>query len=75
MRIIRLASIVFVLALTFVMSGFGPAATAQQRAGQPRDNERSGQAIFRFDTFGDEQLWTDGCECTKSWRRSIRRPR
>ena len=22
-------------------------------------NERSGQAIFRYDTFGDEQLWTD----------------
>ena len=28
-----------------------------------RDNDershRTGQAIFRFDTFGDEQLWTD----------------
>ena len=60
MRLIGVASIVFVLALTFVMSGFGPAATAQQRAGQSRDDdERSGQAIFRFDTFGDEQLWTD----------------
>jgi hypothetical protein len=46
--------------LTFVRSGFGPAATAQQPAGQSRaDNERSRQAIFRYDTFGDEQLWTD----------------
>lgn len=42
------------------MAGFGPAATAQPLAGQSRaDNERSGQAIFRDDTFGDEQLWTD----------------
>jgi hypothetical protein len=60
MRLVGIASIVLVLALTFVMSGFGPAATAQQFAGQSRaDNERSGQAIFRSDTFGDEQLWTD----------------
>jgi hypothetical protein len=60
MRLIGVASIVFVLALTFVMSGFGPAAAAHQLAGQSRDdNGRSGQAIFRYDTFGDEQLWTD----------------
>ena len=60
MRLIRLASIVFVLALTLVMSGFGPAPSAQQLSGQSRpENVRSGQAIFRFDTFGDEQLWTD----------------
>jgi hypothetical protein len=36
---------------------------AQQLAGQSQDdNERrrqNSQAIFRFDTFGDEQLWTD----------------
>ena len=60
MRLVGIASILFVLALMFVMSGFGPAATAQQLAGRSRaDNERSGQAIFRYDTFGDEQLWTD----------------
>ena len=60
MRLVSIASIVFVLALTFVMSGFGPAATAQQLAGQSRDDrERTGQAIFRYDTFDDEQLWTD----------------
>ena len=61
MRLIGVASIVFVLALTFVMSGFGSAAvTGHQRAAQSRiDDERSGQAIFRYDTFGDEQLWTD----------------
>jgi hypothetical protein len=60
MRLVGIASVVFVLALRFVMSGFGPAATAQQLAGQSRDDrERTGQAIFRYDTFGDEQLWTD----------------
>ncbi len=57
MRLIRFGSIVFVLALTFVMSGFVLAATARSLAVQSRDpNERSGQAIFRLDTFGDEQL-------------------
>ena len=62
MRLIGLASIVFVLALTFVLTGLGPAATAQQLAapsGGEERRDRNGQAIFRFDTFGDEQLWTD----------------
>jgi mono/diheme cytochrome c family protein len=63
MCLIGIASLVFALALTFVVSGFGPAATAQQPAGRSGDRDertsRKGQAIFRFDTFGDEQLWTD----------------
>ena len=42
--------VVFVLFLTYALSQFPPLATAQ-----PMD----GKAIFRFDTFGDEQLWTD----------------
>ena len=62
MRLIGVASIVFALASSFVTSGFGPEATAQQRGlsgheGQP--GHQNGQAIFRHDTFGDEQLWTD----------------
>jgi mono/diheme cytochrome c family protein len=48
MRLIAAASIVFVLALGFASSPLAPAAHAEQ----------SGQNIFRFDTFGDEQLWT-----------------
>ena len=36
--------------LTFVISGLGQTTSAK-----PLD----GQAIFRYDTFGDEQLWTD----------------
>ena len=42
--------VAFVLFLTYALSQFPPLATAQ-----PMD----GKAIFRFDTFGDEQLWTD----------------
>ena len=49
MRLIGVASLALALALTFVLSGFGPAVTAQQ----------DGQAIFRYETFGDEQFWTD----------------
>src|SRR5688500_13613480 len=50
MRPIGIASFVLALTLASVMSGFGPAVTAQQE---------DGEAIFRYDTFGDEQFWTD----------------
>jgi mono/diheme cytochrome c family protein len=62
MRLIGIASLACALALTFVASGFGPVATAQQVARSGDSVERSprtGQMIFRYDTFGDEQLWTD----------------
>jgi processive rubber oxygenase RoxA-like protein len=71
MRLISFGSIVFILSLTFVISGFGSATTAHQGAGLSGDDaehsrrdlgerrHRDGQAIFRYDTFGDEQLWTD----------------
>src|SRR6185503_7547521 len=70
MRLIGAASIVFTLTVTFVIYGFAPATTAQQLTGrsgfdaerQRDDGEgryRDGQAIFRYDTFGDEQLWTN----------------
>jgi mono/diheme cytochrome c family protein len=49
MRLIGAASIVFLLAIGFASSPLAPTAHAEQ----------DGQAIFRFDTFGDEQLWTD----------------
>ena len=62
MRLTGAATIVFTFALTFAMLSFDPAASAQQRAGRstnPDEREhRNGQAIFRFDTFHDEQLWT-----------------
>ena len=63
MRLIGAASLVFVVAIAFALSGFAPATQAEPQA---RSSGRSGehrpldgQAIFRFDTFGDEQLWTD----------------
>jgi hypothetical protein len=62
MRSIAAASTVFVVALTLAMSGLAPATRAEQQAATSRSGERKhldGQAIFRFDTFGDEQLWTD----------------
>ena len=46
MRLIRAASVVFMFTMAFAVSGFAPSTP-------------NGQAIFRFDTFGDEQLWTD----------------
>ena len=39
------------------ISAFALTMTAQQQP--PRGNHSDGQQIFRFDTFGDEQLWTD----------------
>lgn len=49
MRFIGVASIALVLALTY------SSVSAPVAARQPFD----GQAIFRYDTFGDEQLWTN----------------
>jgi hypothetical protein len=46
MRLIGAAASLFLLVLTLVVSGAQPGSTLD------------GQTIFRFDTFGDEQLWT-----------------
>jgi len=52
MRLIGAGSLVYLIAVAFVMSGFA------QSTPQPL-NGHDGQEIFRFDTFGDEQLWTN----------------
>jgi mono/diheme cytochrome c family protein len=63
MRLIAAASIVFVVTIAFAMSPAAPEVRAAESSGVsdrgrgPRNND--GQAIFRFDTFGDEQLWTN----------------
>ena len=49
MRLIAVASIAFVLTLSFTT------ASALQDSHRPL----SGREIFRYDTFGDEQFWTD----------------
>jgi hypothetical protein len=55
-------STVLTLVLAFVISGSGQWTTAAHHGDAGRNGDqrhRDGQAIFRFDTFGDEQLWTD----------------
>lgn len=62
MRLIGAALIGFTVAMGFAISGLTPAAQAEQSAAsseRERARPHNGQAIFRFDTFGDEQLWTD----------------
>jgi hypothetical protein len=51
MRSVKAASIVFVLVLSSVLFTSAPDTLAERK--------QNGQEIFRFDTFGDEQLWTD----------------
>lgn len=62
MRLIGAASIAFVLALTVATFGFAPVSHAEQAViASARDSalrSGNGETIFRFDTFGDEQLWT-----------------
>jgi mono/diheme cytochrome c family protein len=63
MRVIGAASFVYLAAIAVALSGTAsvthgtPQMFQPQQAGDAR--HREGQAIFRFDTFGDEQLWTD----------------
>src|SRR5215216_2800312 len=63
MRLIGAGSLIYVIAMAFALSGLAPATHAQQQtAAAERDGDSArqhGQAIFRNDTFGDEQLWTD----------------
>src|SRR4051812_41546848 len=68
MRLIGWASSVFALVLTCVISGAGQAPAPGDQSGHDGDRDQQenhrgknqdGQAIFRFDTFGDEQLWTN----------------
>ena len=49
MRLIGTASTVFAIVLTSVLLGIN----------RPEAHQLDGRQIFRFDTFGDEQLWTD----------------
>jgi len=63
MRLLGAGSTVYILAVAFAISGFAQAdqrAVTRSAAEHTRDpRPHDGQAIFRFDTFGDEQLWTD----------------
>ncbi len=39
--------------------------------GTPSDSVADGQRIFRFDTFGDEQFWTDTLHMNQVVERSV----
>jgi hypothetical protein len=49
-RLITAGTLMYLLAIAFATSGIAQA---------DRNNARDGRQIFRFDTFGDEQFWTD----------------
>jgi hypothetical protein len=69
MQAIGAVSIVYVVAMALTLAGwFEPQAAPRPAPSSPRAPEQgqgplrgvmTGQEIFRFDTFGDEQLWTD----------------
>jgi hypothetical protein len=54
MRLISAATVVFV-ATVLAVCGFGVTSSSHLNAAA---RDMDGKAIFRFDTFGDEQLWT-----------------
>ena len=56
MRLIHASSFTFALVLACVLAGFAPASSVTTQANG--SDPSKGRAIFRFDTFGDEQLWT-----------------
>jgi hypothetical protein len=63
MRLIGALSLVFTLALTLAIRGEPAATTATHTSTVSKGLDdlivRAGKLIFRFDTFGDEQFWTD----------------
>jgi mono/diheme cytochrome c family protein len=59
MRLVSAFAFVYVIATAFAVSGFSPEERTEPAAQQDEVKRREGQEIFRYDTFGDEQLWTD----------------
>jgi mono/diheme cytochrome c family protein len=55
MRLSGAGLIGYLLAVTFAISGVAQTHDDARRG----DHRRDGKHIFRYDTFGDEQLWTD----------------
>jgi hypothetical protein len=56
MRLIHVSSFTYALVLACVLAGFAPASHVTTQADGSEVSK--GRAIFRYDTFGDEQLWT-----------------
>ena len=63
MRLIGTAALAFVLAVASSVAGISsaptPARAAEGHSGSDAGRQNDGKTIFRYDTFGDEQLWTD----------------
>ena len=59
MRLIGAVSLIYVIVTGFALSGSAAEENAQAAVKQDEAKRREGQEIFRYDTFGDEQLWTD----------------
>ena len=86
MRLIGAASIVFALALTFAVAEFPPALTASQTAGRSDDGDRHdrddderkhrrGKPSSATTPSATSSCGPMCCGCTRSLRRSRRRPR
>lgn len=58
MRFVSAATVIYLIATAFVLSG-STATLAQQEQANQDARIAEGREIFRNDTFGDEQLWTD----------------
>jgi hypothetical protein len=59
MRLIGAVSLIYVIVTGFALSGSAPGDSAHAAVIQDEAKRREGQEIFRYDTFGDEQFWTD----------------
>lgn len=63
MRLIGAASFIYLATIVFAITGVSPTIRMVANAASPQGSRDTrgpqGQAIFRYDTFGDEQLWTD----------------
>ena len=59
MRLVGAVAFAYLMATAFAVSGFSAAERTELAAEQDDVKRREGQEIFRYDTFGDEQLWTD----------------
>jgi hypothetical protein len=57
MRLIQAGSFTFAFVLACVLAGIAPVSHVTTQANG--SDVSKGRAIFRFDTFGDEQLWTN----------------
>ena len=63
LRLLGTGSLLYLLAIMFAISAAADTnrGSSSHRRGDDRRDDllREGQQTFRFDTFGDEQLWTD----------------